>query len=211
MDKHRSDSCSAPWPLTAQLGGEEITVAAAADLNYALKDLAERFTKSTGTEVKLSFGASGNLFSQIQNGAPFDLFFSADSSYPQKLADAGQVDALVVAHLRCGTPRALGAEFAAARSAETQDGSAERSAGTAHCDCQSATRSVWPGRDGGAGAFRAEGQGRREAGFGREHQPGGAVRAVGQCAGRADRAVAGALAGDEGRGPLLGVAGGFVS
>jgi molybdate transport system substrate-binding protein len=78
---------------TAQLGAEEITVAAAADLNYALKELAGRFTKSTGTEVKLSFGASGNLFSQIQNGAPFDLFFSADSSYPQNLADMGQVDA----------------------------------------------------------------------------------------------------------------------
>jgi molybdate transport system substrate-binding protein len=71
---------------------EELTVAAAADLNYALQGLASHFTKSTGTEVKLSFGSSGNLFSQIQNGAPFDRFFSADSSYPQKLADAGQAD-----------------------------------------------------------------------------------------------------------------------
>src|SRR5579884_3371650 len=78
--------------VTAPADGAEITVAAAADLNYALQDLAQRFTKSTGTQVKLSFGASGNLFSQIQNGAPFDLFFSADSSYPQKLADTGVVD-----------------------------------------------------------------------------------------------------------------------
>jgi molybdate transport system substrate-binding protein len=71
---------------------EQITVAAAADLNYVLTDLAARFNKSTGNSVKLSFGSSGNLFSQIQNGAPFDLFFSADSSYPQKLADAGLVE-----------------------------------------------------------------------------------------------------------------------
>lgn len=77
--------------LAIQASSEEITVAAAADLSYALKDLAQRFTKSTGTQVKLSFGASGNLFSQIQNGAPFDLFFSADSQYPQKLADAAMV------------------------------------------------------------------------------------------------------------------------
>ncbi len=78
--------------VPAQVGAEEITVAAAADLSFALKDLAARFTESTGTEVKLSFGASGNLFSQIQNGAPFDVFFSADADYPKKLADAGLVD-----------------------------------------------------------------------------------------------------------------------
>ena len=72
---------------------EEITVAAAADLNYALTELASRFEASAGNKVKLSFGASGNLFSQIQNGAPFDLFFSADEDYPKKLASTGVVDA----------------------------------------------------------------------------------------------------------------------
>jgi len=93
--------------------GEKITVAAAADLSYALKDLAQRFTKATGTEVKLSFGASGNLFSQIQNGAPFDVYFSADSSYPQKLADAGLVErssvrTYAVGHVVLWVPNALG-------------------------------------------------------------------------------------------------------
>jgi len=79
--------------LGARAQAEEITVAAAADLNFALKDLAGRFTKATGTQVNISFGASGNLFSQIQNGAPFDVFFSADADYPAKLAAAGVVDA----------------------------------------------------------------------------------------------------------------------
>lgn len=72
---------------------EQITVAAAADLNYALKDLAGRFESKTGNKVTLSFGASGNLYSQIQSGAPFDLFFSADEEYPKKLAAAGIADA----------------------------------------------------------------------------------------------------------------------
>jgi len=71
---------------------QEITVAAAADLNYALKELAARFEKKTGDKVTLSFGSSGNLFSQIESGAPYDLFFSADEQYPQKLAAAGLLD-----------------------------------------------------------------------------------------------------------------------
>jgi molybdate transport system substrate-binding protein len=79
--------------LTASVvAGEQITVAAAADLNYALTDLAKQFETTTGTKVVLSFGSSGNLFSQIQNGAPFDLFFSADEDYPKKLAAAGTLD-----------------------------------------------------------------------------------------------------------------------
>src|SRR6516162_4817898 len=68
---------------------QRITVAAAADLNYALADLADRFERNTGNKVTLSFGASGNLYSQISNGAPFDLFFSADEEYPKKLVAAG--------------------------------------------------------------------------------------------------------------------------
>ena len=71
---------------------EEITVAAAADLNYAMKDLAAQFQQKTGNKVALSFGASGNIYSQIQSGAPYDLFFSADAEYPKKLADAGKID-----------------------------------------------------------------------------------------------------------------------
>lgn len=68
---------------------QEISVAAAADLQFALQDVASRFQKETGHEVKLTFGSSGNFFAQIQNGAPFDAFFSADIDYPKKLEAGG--------------------------------------------------------------------------------------------------------------------------
>jgi len=78
--------------LSSSASAQEITAAAAADLNYALKELAARFEKKTGDKVTLSFGSSGNLSSQIQSGAPYDLFFSADERYPQMLAAAGLMD-----------------------------------------------------------------------------------------------------------------------
>jgi molybdate transport system substrate-binding protein len=68
---------------------QEITVAAAADMSVALPELAAAYTKKTGEAVKLSFGASGNLTNQIRNGAPFDVFFSADEQYPQQLIAEG--------------------------------------------------------------------------------------------------------------------------
>jgi len=75
--------------LPAAAGAAEIKVAAAADLTFAFKDVAARFQKETGNNVKLTYGSSGNFFAQIQNGAPFDLFFSADVGYAEKLAAAG--------------------------------------------------------------------------------------------------------------------------
>ena len=52
---------------------EEITIAAASDLNFAFKEIVTEYEKSTGNHVKLTLGSSGNFFAQIQNGAPFDL------------------------------------------------------------------------------------------------------------------------------------------
>jgi len=69
--------------------GQEIRVAAAADLRFAMGELVGDFEKQTGTSVLVTYGSSGNFFSQIQNGAPFDLFFSADIEYPKKLEAAG--------------------------------------------------------------------------------------------------------------------------
>ena len=68
---------------------QEITIAAAADLQPVMQELVTRFESQTHSNVKLSFGSSGNFFAQIQNGAPYDLFFSADVSYPQKLQSEG--------------------------------------------------------------------------------------------------------------------------
>src|SRR3984885_9800884 len=68
---------------------QEITVAAAADLQFAMQDVATRFQKETGKTVKLTYGSSGNFYQQIQNGAPFDIFFSANLDYAKKLEDAG--------------------------------------------------------------------------------------------------------------------------
>lgn len=72
-----------------QAGAAEIEIAAASDLTFAFKDVAARFEKQTGNKIKLTYGSSGNFFAQIQNGAPFDLFFSADVSYPEKLEGEG--------------------------------------------------------------------------------------------------------------------------
>ncbi len=60
-------------------------MAAAADLQFAMQDVAARFQNETGETVKLIYGSSGNFFQQIQNGAPFDMFFSANLDYPKKL------------------------------------------------------------------------------------------------------------------------------
>jgi molybdate transport system substrate-binding protein len=74
------------------LWAQSITVAAAADLNPALTELAAKYKTQTGNEVRLSFGASGNLTQQIRNGAPFDLFFSADEDYPRQLIAERRAD-----------------------------------------------------------------------------------------------------------------------
>jgi molybdate transport system substrate-binding protein len=68
---------------------QEITVAAAADLQSVMQDITTRFQKETGKSVKLIYGSSGNFYQQIQSGAPFDMFFSANLEFPRKLESAG--------------------------------------------------------------------------------------------------------------------------
>ena len=71
-----------------------LTVAAAADMKFALEDCLTVFRKDNpGIEVKVSYGSSGNFCTQIENGAPFDLFLSADKKYPEKLVAGGHAAA----------------------------------------------------------------------------------------------------------------------
>ena len=70
-------------------GAEDIVVAAASDLSFAIRDIIEDFEASTPHTVRLSLGSSGNFFTQIQNGAPFDVYLSADINYPEQLAASG--------------------------------------------------------------------------------------------------------------------------
>lgn len=73
---------------------ETVTVAAAANLVYALDALNAAFNRDEpATTVNVTIGASGNLVAQIKNGAPFDVFLSADLDYPQALIAAGHADA----------------------------------------------------------------------------------------------------------------------
>jgi molybdate transport system substrate-binding protein len=75
--------------LGASAFAQEITVAAAADLSTVLPEISAKYKSETGSEVKLVFGSSGNLATQIRNGAPFDVFFSADEEYPKQLINDG--------------------------------------------------------------------------------------------------------------------------
>ena len=65
------------------------TIAAAANLNFALTEVATQFERTQGARVELVFGASGTLTRQIQDGAPFEIFLAADEEFPSRLWAAG--------------------------------------------------------------------------------------------------------------------------
>jgi molybdate transport system substrate-binding protein len=69
--------------LSVQAFASEVLVAAASDLSGAIKEISAAFEKNTGHSVKLTLGSSGNFHAQILNGAPFDVFLSADLRVPQ--------------------------------------------------------------------------------------------------------------------------------
>src|SRR5512138_2250860 len=69
-----------------------LLVAAAADLQAVMPELAMRFERDSGVPTTVTYGSSGNFFAQIQNGAPIDVFFSADVDYPRRLVEGGHAD-----------------------------------------------------------------------------------------------------------------------
>jgi len=80
-----------------------VSIAAASDLVFCLEELNAHFQKRHPTaKIHISAGSSGNFFAQIQRGAPFDVFLSADMRYPRELARAGQADVTSL------TPYAIG-------------------------------------------------------------------------------------------------------
>ncbi len=82
-----------PLPAHTQPAPRRLAIAAASDLQAVLPGLVRDFERSASATVTVSFGSSGNFFAQIQNGAPFDLYLSADLDYPMRLAAAGAADA----------------------------------------------------------------------------------------------------------------------
>ena len=87
----------------AQQAKKELRVAAAADLQPVLPVLAERYEKATGVKLLASFGSSGNLATQILNGAPMDIFLGADFVYPEKIVAAGLADGTAPTQYARGT------------------------------------------------------------------------------------------------------------
>jgi molybdate transport system substrate-binding protein len=83
-------AASAPWAVGA--AAEPVpTIAGASDLQFALTDLAQAFEAETGLEVKLAFGSSGNFARQIRQGAPFEMYLSADENYVLELSSDGLI------------------------------------------------------------------------------------------------------------------------
>jgi molybdate transport system substrate-binding protein len=78
---------------TQSHAAESVAIAAAADLQYCLIDLNKSFAENNASiDLQISTGSSGNFAAQIKNGAPFDIFLSADTLYPDELVKSGNAD-----------------------------------------------------------------------------------------------------------------------
>lgn len=75
--------------LVTDAHAETVTVAVAANFTKAAEELAEAFKAETGNELVLSFGATGGLYTQITQGAPFEVFLSADNTHPTRAIEEG--------------------------------------------------------------------------------------------------------------------------
>ena len=102
-------------------------IAAAADLKFALDEVATQFKAETGREVKITYGSSGNFVRQLQQGAPFQMFLSADEGFVFQLAEAGKTadrgtlyaEGRIVLFAPHGSPLKPDGQFAGLRDALT--------------------------------------------------------------------------------------------
>ena len=78
------------WTAPGALAADEVRVAVAANFASAAREIGELFAEATGHEALLSFGSSGQLYAQITQGAPFDVFLAADRSYPRRAVADGR-------------------------------------------------------------------------------------------------------------------------
>ena len=74
---------------SSSVDADELNVAVAANFTAPMNAIAAEFERETGHKAKLAFGASGRFYAQIKNGAPFQVFLSADDETPAKLAQEG--------------------------------------------------------------------------------------------------------------------------
>ena len=86
-------TCAGSGSAWAQTPARELRVAAAADLLPVMPVLAQLYEKKTGVKLVVSTGSSGTLTTQIENGAPFDIFLGADFTFPERLVAGGLADA----------------------------------------------------------------------------------------------------------------------
>ena len=91
MLRHHWTALLTAMLLIPTVQAETINVAVAANFTNTMKALAEPFEASTGHELALSFGSSGKFYAQINNGAPFDVFLSADQQKPEALECEGRI------------------------------------------------------------------------------------------------------------------------
>ena len=76
--------------MPAALAQNAPVIAAASDLKFALEEIAAKFRAETKQDIKLNFGSSGNFTTQLLQGAPYEMFLSADEGFIFQLADAGK-------------------------------------------------------------------------------------------------------------------------
>jgi molybdate transport system substrate-binding protein len=115
----------AAWGVAPDAVAAEVRVAAASDLKFALDEVAAQFARDTGLRVQPVYGSSGQLTRQIEQGAPFELFLSADEEFVFRLADRGltpdrgvlYAEGRLALFVPRGSPVAVAADLSGVRSA----------------------------------------------------------------------------------------------